>query len=110
MAASPTSLALLAQGTGGAGQTTLTVFLLVVLVLIWTALGVVCWIFWRAKRREDTERALTAVIPERKWATVHHQLIHHGREVCKAIRPLCERCPLRDLCDYYEAIHEHDRR
>jgi cbb3-type cytochrome oxidase subunit 3 len=45
---------LLAQHAGGAGgDTAMTIMLITVLVLIWTALGVVCWIFWRAKRRED---------------------------------------------------------
>jgi endonuclease-3 len=55
----------------------------------------------RTKAREKTEEALTAVIPPEKWATVHHQLIHHGREVCRARAPRCEACALRDLCDYY---------
>ncbi|MEZ4515528.1 MAG: endonuclease III [Chloroflexota bacterium] len=32
---------------------------------------------------------------------MHIDLIRHGREVCRARSPLCERCPLTDLCDYY---------
>ena len=35
----------------------MTIFLVGVLVVIWTLLGVVCWIFWRAKKREDAEQA-----------------------------------------------------
>lgn len=35
----------------------LTVVLAAVLVAIWILLGVVCWIFWKAKKREDAERA-----------------------------------------------------
>lgn len=35
---------------------------------------------------------------------MHIDLIHHGREVCKARQPHCERCPLTDLCDYYQAL------
>jgi endonuclease-3 len=58
----------------------------------------------RAKKREETEAQLTALIPPEKWRTVHHQLIHHGREVCKAISPRCGICVLRDLCDYYAAL------
>ena len=27
-----------------------------------------------------------------------------GREVCKAVRPRCEACPLTDLCDYYREV------
>lgn len=35
---------------------------------------------------------------------MHINLIRHGREVCRARAPLCERCPLTDLCDYYQAV------
>ena len=44
---------LLAHSAGAGGETAMTIMLVTVLVLIWTLLGVVCWIFWRAKRRED---------------------------------------------------------
>ncbi|MEX0816596.1 MAG: hypothetical protein WD027_04085 [Gaiellales bacterium] len=47
-------------GGGVGGETAMTIMLVAVLVLVWTALGVVCWIFWRAKRREDEkQRRLT---------------------------------------------------
>jgi cbb3-type cytochrome oxidase subunit 3 len=37
-------------------STALSVVFLVVLALGWILLGVVCWIFWRAKKREDSAR------------------------------------------------------
>ena len=37
-------------------QTVFTVLLVAVLVVVWVALGVVCWIFWRAKKRDDAEK------------------------------------------------------
>ena len=40
------------HGTGS-GDLVMTIFFVSVLVVIWVALGVVCWIFWRAKKRED---------------------------------------------------------
>lgn len=43
--------------TGGHGELVMTIMIVVVLSVIWIALGVVCWIFWRAKRREDAARA-----------------------------------------------------
>jgi endonuclease-3 len=55
----------------------------------------------RAKTREETERQLCAAIPPGKWRTVHHQLIHHGREVCRAIAPRCETCFFADVCAFY---------
>jgi cbb3-type cytochrome oxidase subunit 3 len=51
-------LAVLAQHGGGSGnELPMTIMLVTVLVLIWVALGVVCWIFWRAKKREDAAKA-----------------------------------------------------
>ena len=47
---------LLAQHGGhgtGSGELVMTIFFVAVLIVIWVALGVVCWIFWRAKKRED---------------------------------------------------------
>jgi endonuclease-3 len=34
----------------------------------------------------------------------HVELIRHGREVCVARRPACERCPLTDVCRYYREV------
>ena len=33
----------------------------------------------------------------------HIYMITHGRQVCKALTPLCDRCVLRDWCPYYAA-------
>ena len=52
----------------------------------------------KADTVKETERQMTRLIPEEKWGQAHHWLIWHGRRVCKAQRPLCEECGLRDLC------------
>jgi endonuclease III len=52
-------------------------------------------------REEDPvkiERDLTKIVPRREWGRFPHLLIWHGRRVCVARRPLCERCVLNDLC------------
>ena len=51
---------------------------------------------------EETERQMTALIPEEKWGMAHHWLIWHGRRVCKAQHPMCETCGLRGLCPWPE--------
>jgi endonuclease-3 len=43
-------------------------------------------------------------MPPRTYYDFHLNLIRHGREVCQARRPRCERCVLRDLCDYYQQV------
>jgi len=42
-----------AGGGGDTGQLVFTIMLLTVLAVVWILLGVVCWIFWRAKKREE---------------------------------------------------------
>ena len=44
------------------------------------------------------EQDLMKVVPREKWTQFSHLLIFHGREICVARRPLCEMCPLWDLC------------
>lgn len=44
------------------------------------------------------EQGLQKAIPKEKWSAAHHWLIWHGRKVCKARRPLCSICPLREIC------------
>lgn len=46
----------------------------------------------------NTEKQLMRAIPKADWCDAHHWLIFHGRRVCKAQRPLCDECTLRDMC------------
>lgn len=53
----------------------------------------------------DTEKQLMAAIPQSQWADSHHYLLLHGRYVCKAQRPRCDDCSVKNLCKYYEENH-----
>ena len=44
------------------------------------------------------EQELMKVIPQDRWIAFSHQLIHHGRQVCEARKPKCDRCNLEQLC------------
>ncbi len=46
------------------------------------------------------ETELERVVPARYKRHAHHWLILHGRYVCKARRPDCPACVVRDLCGY----------
>lgn len=46
----------------------------------------------------QAEQDLLAVIPQELWAPVNEQWIHFGRDVCRAQHPLCDGCPLADIC------------
>lgn len=52
-------------------------------------------------RKEDPvkiERDLQRVVPRPDWARFPHLLIWHGRRICAARRPLCEKCVVESLC------------
>jgi endonuclease-3 len=49
---------------------------------------------------EEVERKLMKSIPVVYRHNAHHWLLLHGRYVCKARRPECWRCLVRDLCSY----------
>ncbi len=48
----------------------------------------------------EVEMKLMQVVPERYLLHAHHWLILHGRYVCLARRPLCEKCIIADLCKW----------
>jgi endonuclease-3 len=52
------------------------------------------------KTPDDTQFALEKIVPDEFKRHAHHWLILHGRYVCKARRPECYRCLIRDLCRY----------
>jgi endonuclease-3 len=47
---------------------------------------------------QKVEQELMRVIPQDRWIAFSHQLIHHGRQVCEARKPKCDRCNLEQLC------------
>jgi endonuclease-3 len=52
------------------------------------------------KNPREVEAKLMRRVPERYLLHAHHWLILHGRYVCKARKPDCPACPVRDLCRY----------
>jgi len=51
---------------------------------------------------EAVERAIEDNIPTQFQRHAHHWLILHGRYHCKARKPLCASCMIRDLCLFEE--------
>ena len=52
------------------------------------------------KTPDATEAALHKEIPNKWKKYAHHWLVLHGRYVCKARKPLCSDCIIRDLCRF----------
>jgi endonuclease-3 len=52
----------------------------------------------KADTAPKVEEELMKVIPQNRWIDFSHQIIHHGRQVCDARKPKCDRCNLEQLC------------
>lgn len=44
---------------------------------------------------------LMELFPKKDWTLLSHLLIFHGRRICQARKPACERCPIVNDCDFY---------
>lgn len=62
-----------------------------------------------AKNPLDTERQLLEYFPEELLGIAHHWLILHGRYVCIARSPKCEKCGLKDVCRYYQQMNSENK-
>ena len=47
---------------------------------------------------EKVEQDLMKILPQDRWISFSHQVIHHGRQVCIARNPKCKECNLETLC------------
>ena len=50
------------------------------------------------KTPEQTEAALRQVLPRRHWIPYNDLLVTFGQNICKPISPLCNLCPVRQMC------------
>ena len=56
----------------------------------------------KGKTVRQVEDKLLKAVPKQFMVDAHHWLILHGRYVCKARKPDCPNCVVRDLCGFKE--------
>lgn len=56
---------------------------------------------------EVVEQQLCSALPKAQWTLASDVLILHGRRICRP-KPLCDRCSVRDDCDYYHDVVAKD--
>ncbi len=58
---------------------------------------------------DQAHRLLEKMVPDSEIFTFHVSLIEHGRKVCKALRPHCRDCVLREICPGREDLDESNK-
>jgi endonuclease-3 len=44
------------------------------------------------------EHDLMRLLPQNEWVDFAHRMIHHGRQICAARKPLCNKCSMQSMC------------
>lgn len=57
--------------------------------------------FTKNKDPDKIELDIRKVVPENLWTDFSLLITLHGRYLCKAKKPECERCLIRERCDYF---------
>lgn len=57
------------------------------------------WVGADANTPEKVEEQLLKIIPKKYHLIVNHVMVLHGRYICKALRPQCDKCPVAKWCE-----------
>lgn len=60
------------------------------------------WGIVNTKIPEKTEEELMKIVPKNLWIDMNDLIVQFGQTICRPLNPLCEECPITDLCDYYK--------
>ena len=55
------------------------------------------------KNPKETEKELMKIVPKKYWRRINRAFVGYGQTVCKPIKPKCDECRLRDVCNYVKA-------
>lgn len=57
-----------------------------------------------SRTREKAQSELDSLIPDEMKKDLHLLLIELGRKICRARKPLCDQCPVRDFCNFSDKV------
>jgi endonuclease-3 len=58
--------------------------------------------------RESGQKMLESIVPDYCVYSMNHNLIKHGRTICKSQKPQCSICFLHGQCEYYSTHQESE--
>lgn len=56
----------------------------------------------KTKTPEKTEEELKKILAPHLWGPVNGSMVEFGKQVCRPLSPKCEKCFLKDCCNYYK--------
>lgn len=60
-------------------------------------------------RPENSHEELESLVPPKLRYGFHVDCVAHGRELCRAPKPICEPCPIKRFCSYYASVLSHSK-
>lgn len=64
----------------------------------------------KTKKPEETEAALTQIVPKRYWLELNDIFVRFGQTTCRPVGPRCGECSLAPICRYYRETQLHSRK
>lgn len=52
----------------------------------------------KTKNPNETEKELKKILPKKYWKVINYLFVQHGQNVCKSLKPNCEKCKIREYC------------
>jgi endonuclease-3 len=53
----------------------------------------------KEKNPDKIEQDLMRIVPKEDWIDFNYIFVDHGRKICRARKPLCQKCEVKHLCD-----------
>lgn len=63
----------------------------------------------KSKNPLECERQLQKIFDKKDWSTLHYLLVLFGRYYCKAIKPECSNCELKDFCNFNKNLQKIEK-
>lgn len=54
----------------------------------------------KTKNPDETEMALRKILPKKHWIDFNTLLVTHGQNICKPQTPLCNKCSIKEFCNF----------